>query len=116
MKRMNNFDPKHPFTTDVKISEPEYLRWPIGCRGVIDTGAARTSIDAGLAQTLNLEHAGRVRVRSANGVQKRKLVWLRIEVFDEIIILKASITDRSKLSCPILIGRDILHNAYTEEE
>lgn len=116
MKRMNNFDPRHPFTTQVRISEPEKLRWPIECRGVIDTGAARTSIDAGLALTLNLEHAGSVRVRSANGVQKRKLVWLHIEVFDEIIILKASITDRSKLSCPILIGRDILHNAYTEEE
>ena len=50
------------------------------------------------------------------GVQKRKLVWLQIDVFNETIILKASITNRSKLSCPILIGRDILHNAYEEEE
>ena len=115
MKRLNNFDPRRPFTTQVKISEPERMRWPIECRGVIDTGAARTSIDKGLAQTLNLESAGRVRVRNANGVQRRKLVWLRIEVFDEIIELKASVTDRSKLSCPILIGRDILHNAYEEE-
>ena len=115
MKRTNTLDTRDPFTTQVKISEPEKIRWPIECRAVIDTGAARTSIDRGLAQTLNLERAGSVRVRNANGVQRRKLVWLRIEVFDEIIELKASVTDRSELSCPILIGRDILHNAYEEE-
>jgi hypothetical protein len=107
---------KDPFTTEVKISRPTKTRWPISCRAVIDTGATRTSIDEGLARTLNLESAGQVQVRNANGVQKRELVWLQIEVFDEIIELKVSITDRSKLSCPILIGRDILHNAYTEEE
>jgi len=116
MKRYGILTDNQAFTTEVKLRPPEKIRWPIICRGLIDTGATRTSIDKGLAQTLNLEHAGRVRVRSANGVQRRKLVWLQIEVFDEIIDLKASITDRSKLSCPVLIGRDILHNAYGEEE
>ena len=107
---------RDPFTTEVDINEPDSVRWPIRCMAVIDTGATRTSIDEGLASTLNLRSAGRVRVRNAMGVQKRKLVWLQIAVFNEIIILKASITNRSKLSCPILIGRDILHNAYDEEE
>jgi hypothetical protein len=37
-------------------------------------------------------------------------------VFNEDIDLVASITDRSDLTCPVLIGRDILHNAYFEEE
>lgn len=84
---------------------------------MIDTGATRTSIDYGLAHTLNLEPAGQVTVKNANGKQKRKLVWAQIEVFDEVIVLKVSVTDRSKLSCPILIGRDILqYNAYSEEE
>ena len=116
MKRRETLKEKDPFTTKVRITNPDKEGWPIDCRGVIDTGAARTSIDRGLAMALGLERAGRVRVRNANGVQRRKLVWLEIEVFGEEIILKASITDRSKLTCPILIGRDILHNAYMEEE
>jgi hypothetical protein len=107
---------RDPFTTEVEITEPDKIRWPIKCMAVIDTGATRTSIDEGLARALNLQSAGRVRVRNAMGVQKRKLVWLQITVFNEIIILKTSVTDRSNLSCPILIGRDILHNAYEEEE
>lgn len=107
---------KKPFTTEVELGKPDDIRYPIVCRGLIDTGAARTSIDEGLAQTLNLEPGGTVRVKNANGVQKRKLVWLRIEVFNEDIELLVSITDRSTLSCPVLIGRDILHNAYFEEE
>jgi len=113
---------KKPFTTEVTLGKPDESRYPIICRGLIDTGAARTSIDEGLAQTLNLEPTGWVRVRSANGVQRRKLVWLQIEVFNEDIDLVASITDRSDLACPVLIGRDILHswidvrNAYYEEE
>jgi len=116
MKRYGILSDNQAFTTNVELRPPDRIRWPIICRGVIDTGAARTSIDEGLARALNLESAGAVRVRNANGVQRRNLVWARIEVFDEVIDLKVSITDRSKLSCPILIGRDILHNAYTEEE
>jgi len=116
MRKRGTLNERDPFTTEVEITEPDRIRWPIRCRAVIDTGATRTSIDEGLARTLNLKSAGRVRVRNAMGVQKRKLVWLQIDVFNETIILKASITNRSKLSCPILIGRDILHNAYEEEE
>ena len=106
---------KKPFTTEVTLGKPDESRYPIICRGLIDTGAARTSIDEGLAQTLNLEPAGWVRVRSANGVQRRKLVWLQIEVFNEDIDLVASITDRSDLTCPVLIGRDILHNVVLRD-
>lgn len=116
MKRAHKLKRQDPFTTEVTISHPDIIKWPVSCRGTIDTGAARTSIDRGLARTLRLERAGKVRVRNANGVQKRDLVWLQIEVFDEVLVLKASITNRSKLTCPILIGRDILHNAYSEEE
>jgi len=117
MKKTHNLDQQKPFTTEVMISHPDVIKWPITCRGVIDTGATRTSIDRGLVRTLKLERAGKVSVRNANGVQRRDLVWLQIEVFDELIILKASVTNRSKLSCPILIGRDILqYNAYSEEE
>lgn len=116
MKKAHKLDQRDPFTTEVTISHPDITKWPITCRGVIDTGATRTSIDRGLVRTLKLERAGKVSVRNANGVQRRDLVWLQLEVFDELIILKASVTNRSKLSCPILIGRDILHNAYTEEE
>ena len=46
---------KKPFTTEVTLGKPDESRYPIICRGLIDTGAARTSIDEGLAQTLNLE-------------------------------------------------------------
>ena len=116
MTRRENLRKNEPFMTKVKIANPDEDGWPIECYGVIDTGAARTSIDMGLAIALNLEGAGRVKVRSANGVQRRSLVWLEIEVFGEVLTLKASTTTRSKLSCPILIGRDILHNAYKEEE
>ena len=101
-----------PFMTKVKITNPDVDGWPIECYGIIDTGAARTSIDM---DSISLEplKERRVKVRSANGVQRRSLVWLEIEV-GEVLTLKASTTNRSKLSCPILIGRDILHNAYEE--
>lgn len=116
MKRHDNLRKNEPFMTKVKITNPDVNGWAIECQGVIDTGAARTSIDRGLANALNLNRAGWVKVRSANGVQRRRLAWLEVEVFGEVIALKASITSRYKLSSPILIGRDILHNAYSEEE
>jgi len=60
-KRKRNH--KDPFTTNVTINHPDVVRWPLKCRGVIDTGATRTSIDYGLAHTLNLEPAGQVTVK-----------------------------------------------------
>ena len=50
-----------------------------------------------------------MKVRNANGSQKRDLVWIEVE--DEtgaIIELEASLADRSDMSYPAILGRDYM--------
>jgi len=86
-------------------SEPE---WEVTCLARLDTGAARTSIDIHLADFLRLDGNGEVKVRNALGVEKRETVWLTLTVEGEEYTVEASVSDRNGLSCPVLIGRDIL--------
>lgn len=75
----------------------------------IDTGAFRTSIDLALAEKLDLYHPdntiGEVAVRSALGKHKRPVVEVSYDLGGITLNTNASISDRSRLRFPMIIGR-----------
>jgi alpha-L-glutamate ligase-like protein len=72
----------------------------------LDTGAFRTSIDKKLAKELELPLTGEVvHVKSASGVGNRPLVKATIILTGKKIPTTASITDRSKMKYPVIVGR-----------
>lgn len=96
------------FTEPVKV---------IGNDGIVndiakaDTGAKRTSIDRTLAETIDASPViETTTVRSSNGKQERPIVPVGIQVCGENYILEVSVTDRSHMDYPVIIGRDILQN------
>lgn len=77
----------------------------------VDTGAKRTSLDAGFAEALGVEPNGRtVRVRSANDddPKRRPLVEVPLRVGGKEFRIEASLANRAKMSYPVIIGRDVL--------
>jgi RimK family alpha-L-glutamate ligase len=76
-----------------------------------DTGAKRTSIDTSLAGEIGagpLVGTTEVRSGSTKTVETRPLVDIRLRVNDEWRSITASITDRSAMNYPVLLGRDVL--------
>lgn len=72
----------------------------------LDTGAFRTSIDKKLAKELELPETGEVvHVKSASGHSTRSLVKATVTLAGKKITTSASITDRSKMKYPIIVGR-----------
>jgi alpha-L-glutamate ligase-like protein len=72
----------------------------------LDTGAFRTSIDKKLAKELELPLTGEVvHVKSASGVGNRPLVKTTLILAGKKIPTTASITDRSKMKYPVIVGR-----------
>lgn len=72
----------------------------------VDTGAYRTSIDEQLARELELESKDeKVFVKSASGQKFREVVNISFELAGKRINTSASITDRSHLRYPMIIGR-----------
>lgn len=77
----------------------------------VDTGAKRTSIDEGLARALGcrpLNKTVKVRCASRDDPQTRRLVRLPLEVGGEEFRVEASLADRTHLSYPVILGRDVL--------
>lgn len=76
-----------------------------------DTGAKRTSIDAELAGRLGVGPiTGTTTVRSGTSTQSetRPLVDIQFKVGGEWRTTTASITDRSDMQYPMILGRDVL--------
>lgn len=72
----------------------------------VDTGAFRTSIDAGLAKELGLPLAEeKVKVRSSLGRQERPTVSLRIKLRNKDIQTVATIANREHMAYQMIIGR-----------
>lgn len=72
----------------------------------LDSGAFRTSIDKKLAKELDLKETGEfVHVSSASGEGERPLVKVTFSLAGKKITTQASVTDRSKLTYPVIIGR-----------
>lgn len=93
-----------------------YYGWAIGLRAKIDTGADRCSIDIGLAEAMGLEQVSEVKVRSANGVVKRPVYSAVIKFERRKYEVTMTGSDRNKLECPMLIGRDLLREICLDEE
>lgn len=80
----------------------------------IDTGALRTSVDHELARELGLLSEGnilwrrRYAYRSAQGRQARPVVGLTMKLAGRKLKTSASVANRSKMSTPVLVGRNDL--------
>jgi len=98
---------------------PRFNKWPIVfAMAKIDTGADRSSVHEDLCIALGWEVVGSKFVRNANGRVGRN-TYLAEFVFSDIsFVTEVTASDRSRLSHPVLIGRDILKEAleYLEEE
>lgn len=96
----------------VKIYAPGKKRVVISAR--IDTGALRSSIDRGLARELGMLDKKNIlwrrgyAYRSAHGKQSRPIIGLTMRLAGRKLITSASVANRSKLSTPLLIGRNDL--------
>ena len=83
-------------------------RWRLKVRAKKDSGAARCSIDRCLAEALGLEKVGNVVVKNAMGRQMRSLYDVMIRIGRLSMKVQMSGADRSDLSTPMLIGKEIL--------
>jgi len=110
-------------TEKVKIFAPGKKR--VWAMARIDTGALRSSIDRDLAERLgllaeeNILWRRKYAYRSASGRQSRPIIGLKVSLSGRKISTSASVANRSKLSTPLLIGRNDLSGFFvnpSEEE
>jgi hypothetical protein len=82
------------------------------CRNVlakIDTGAALSSIDISLADTLGVGPILRVRnIKNAHGVTERPIVECRIKIQNRDFSCEATVADRKHMKYPLLLGQNLL--------
>ena len=102
-------------TTGIKViglSNPKYEpNWVVSVEARLDTGATRSSIDEGFLSLLRLEemvNEDAIKVRSANGTQRRDTVVLVVIDDDDELELEVSITNREHMAFPVILGRDYL--------
>ena len=105
------------------------LPWGVKIPARVDTGAATTSLDArelvvkdDIAEFKLAEKYGGTKislpvvrwreVRSASGLQRRPVVEMRICVGPKVMRTKVNLIDRSRMSYPIIIGRNVLRRGY----
>lgn len=94
----------------VKIYPPKKKSIVVNAR--IDTGALRSSIDKKLAEDLGLLEEDNILWRkrfvykSASGRQPRPVIALTVKISGKKINTTSSVVDRSRLSTPLLIGRN----------
>jgi hypothetical protein len=75
----------------------------------IDTGATSSSIDAELAENLELGPINKTKiVKSASGTNQRPLVRAKIKLNGSIMEEEFTIADRAHMTYPVLIGQNIL--------
>ena len=96
----------------VKVYSPKSKAVTIDAR--VDTGALRSSIDRDLAEELglldekNILWKKRYAYRSAGGEQSRPVIGLTMRIAGRKIKTSASVADRSRLTTPLLVGRNDL--------
>lgn len=81
----------------------------------IDTGAKLSSIDTNLVAELGLGHNSILKakkIKSAQGRSLRAVIKVRIILKGEEFNEDFTITDRSHMSYPVLIGRNILGKGF----
>ncbi len=89
--------------------------WPVTVEALCDTGASSSSIDEHLADFVGVEYTGTiVKVRNANGVTKRRRCYAEFDCTVGVVGTTFTVADRSKLSNPVILGRDVLYHAEEE--
>ncbi|MDD5178186.1 MAG: RimK/LysX family protein [Candidatus Nanoarchaeia archaeon] len=78
----------------------------------IDTGATRSSMDLKIATDLKLELTETVTIKSAEGSSTRGIVMAKVIISGRELEAEFTIANRSKMSCPVLIGRNILKENF----
>ena len=79
----------------------------------IDTGARLSSIDTNLVAELGLGPITRTKkVRSANGKSLRPVIKIKVKLADREFEEDFTVTDRSHMTFPVLIGRNILEQDF----
>ena len=83
---------------------------------LIDTGATYTSVDKKIAEDIGFEKILRyVKIKlkaSENDFIRRPMINLNIELKNKIFDTEVNITDRSSMTFPVIIGRNILFNNF----
>ena len=88
--------------------------WRLSVDALCDTGAARNSIDIALLDVIApVKVVSTVRVNSSLGSEKREVVVLEFELDGVIYVDDFTVSDRTNLSSPVLLGRSLL---FLEEE
>lgn len=80
----------------------------------IDTGATKSSINISLAKKLGLtKDIWEIKkINSANGEEYRPVIKSKIKIKNKKLPIKFTLTNRSNLKYPVLIGRDILKRNF----
>jgi len=82
---------------------------------LFDTGARYTSVDIELAVKTQLGpviRSSKIRAASKKGPTKRPVVEAQIEVMGKKFRLGVNMQDRSHMSFPVIIGRDIISGNF----
>ncbi|MFC1728553.1 RimK/LysX family protein [Nanoarchaeota archaeon] len=110
-KRNNNGQQKVGLVEDVTIKGEKSVK----TRALFDTGATRTSIDMRIAAKAKLGpiiDVIRLRSKTAHTSIRRPIVKAKLKLKQREIEVKANIEDRSKMSYPVLIGRDAIYGHF----
>ena len=103
-------------TVDVEMFHSD-TDWPsIVVEGKVDTGADRCSIDETLAQHLGWKVTGYRTVKSSLGREERDIVQGTVTIRGLTFLMSATVTDRSDLSHPLLVGHNVIKDLVLLEE
>ncbi len=86
---------------------------PVTVVAKLDTGAALCSIDYSLSTLLGVQPHRTAKIRSANGKERRDVVWIDIEFDGFKQTVEATLTIRDGLDYPMLLGFNALGNIRT---
>ena len=112
-----------------EIEDVMLVPWSVTLPARIDTGATISSLDARnisvrnnmVAFMLGKEHEGLqlrlpvvnwVHVRSSVGIEKRPVVQIGMCLGPKLIRTVATLRDRSQMTYPVLIGRNVLNGSF----
>jgi hypothetical protein len=102
---------------DIIELTPRFGKWPhVMVAAKIDTGADRTSVHEDLCIALGWEIVGSTVIRNANGRKVRNTYLARFTFADIDFVVEVTASDRSKVSHPVLIGRDVLRDTIESLE
>jgi len=89
---------------------------PLLIDGKVDTGADRCSIDETLAKYLGWKVTGYRTVKSSLGREERDIVKGTVMIRGVKFLMSATVTDRSDLSHPLLVGHHVIKDLVLLEE